>query len=117
MIFMPIIMVSPLWGLLLFYYLPLGTALPLYIAILIVGVYFHIIMFRSMRAKHKTGVEAMIGMKAIVIKDIDPEGKIEIMGEIWAATARDKKIAAGKKVEIVEVRGLILIVKTLDEDK
>jgi len=117
MILMPIVMVSPLWGLLLFYFLPFGTALLFYIPILIVAVYFHSIMHWSMRAEHKTGMEAMIGRKAVVMKDIDPEGKIEIMGEIWTATARDKKIAAGKKVEIVETRGLTLIVKTLDEEE
>jgi len=115
MILMPIIMLSPVWAVVLFYFLPLSTALPFYIVILIVAAYCNIVMFWSMRAKPKTGVEAMIGKETLVIEDIDPEGRIEIAGEIWAATARGKRIIAGKAVKILKANGLVLVVEAPDK--
>ena len=111
MIFMPLIMVSPILALLLFFYLPLESALPIYITILIVAGFYYVVMFKSMRAKSKTGLEAMIGEEALVIEDIAPEGKVLFKDEIWMATARGKEIVKGQRVKILEAKGLVLVVK------
>lgn len=74
-------------------------------------------MVWPMRAKSKTGLEAMIGKKALVLKTIDLEGKVEIKGEIWTATARNERIVAGETVEIVAATGLVLLVRALDARK
>ena len=111
MIFMPLIMVSPILALLLFFYLPLESALPIYITILIVAGFYYVVMFKSMRAKSKTGLEAMIGEEALVIEDIAPEGKVLFKDEIWMATARGKEIVRGQRVKILEAKGLVLVVK------
>ncbi len=116
MILMPIIMLSPVWAVVLFYFFPLSTALPLYIVILIAAAYCNIVMFWSMRAKPKTGIEAMIGKEALVIEEINPEGKIEIAGELWAATARGKRITEGQPVKILKADGLVFVVEALDEE-
>ena len=113
MILMPIVMVSPLAGLLLFYYLPFKTALKIYILILVIAAYCYVVMFKSMRAKAKTGMEAMMGQEALVIEDIDPEGKILFKNEIWTARVRGEKIPEGKKVRILEAKGLVLVVEEL----
>jgi len=111
MILMPLIMVSPILALLLFFYLPLETALPMYITILVVAGFYYVVMFRSMRAKTKTGLEAMIGEEALVIEDIAPEGKVLFKDEIWTATARGREIVKGQKVKILEAKGLVLVVE------
>jgi membrane-bound ClpP family serine protease len=116
MILMPIIMLAPILALPLFYYFPLRTALPIYIVILVASVYCNIIMVWSMRAKAKSGVQAMIGRTAIVIKDIDPQGKVELWDEIWTAAARTGRIPTGKEVRILDAKGLVLIVEALDEE-
>jgi membrane-bound ClpP family serine protease len=116
MILMPIIMLSPFLALVLFYYLPFQTALRIYIAIVIVAGYGYYIMFKSMRAKVKTGMEAMMGAEALVIEDIDPEGKVRFKDEIWTATTPGKKISQGEKVRILEAEGLVLVVERLDAD-
>jgi membrane-bound ClpP family serine protease len=116
MILMPIVMVAPILALPLFYYFPLGTALPIYIVVLIASAYCNIAMVWSMRAKAKSGVAAMIGERALVIEDIDPEGKVEVWGEIWMATAKNKRIPAGREVKILDAKGLVLTVHALDED-
>ena len=115
MILMPLIMVSPFLALLLFYYLPLETALPIYVVILIVAVFYHYVMFKSMRIKVKTGLEAMVGREALVIEDIAPEGKVEFRDEIWTATTRGREIFKGEKVKISKVQGLVLVVEGLDQ--
>jgi membrane-bound ClpP family serine protease len=115
MILMPLIMISPFFALLLFYYLPLETALPIYIVILIVAGFYYVVMFKSMRAKTKTGLEAMIGGEALVIEGIAPEGKVEFKDEIWTATTRGKEIVKGERVKILETQGLVLVVECLAE--
>jgi membrane-bound ClpP family serine protease len=117
MILMPLVMVSPLAALLLFYYLPFATALLYYTPILIVAGFCQCVMFKSMRAKVKTGLEAMMGGEALVIKDIDPEGKVRFRDEIWTAAARGNKIVVGERVKILDAEGLILIVERLHEDE
>jgi membrane-bound ClpP family serine protease len=117
MILMPVIMVSPILALLLFHFLPLSTALPIYVVILVIAAFCYVVMFQSMRAEAKTGLKAMIGREAVVIEDIDPEGKVKIKDELWAATAGGKKIAAGEKVRIVNIQGLVLIVECLRQER
>ena len=72
-------------------------------------------MFKSMRAKTKTGLEAMIGGEALVIEGIAPEGKVEFKDEIWTATTRGKEIVKGERVKILETQGLVLVVECLAE--
>lgn len=117
MIFMPIIMVAPFLALWLFYYLPFETALPIYIAVLIIAGFCYYVMIKSMRAKAKTGLEAMIGREALALENIDPEGKIDLQGEIWTAAARGKKISRGRRVRILGAKGLVLRVEGLDEEE
>jgi len=114
---MPVIMVAPILALVLFYFLPIGTALPFYLVILVVAAFCYVIMFQSMRAKAKTGLKAMIGGEALVVADIDPEGKVKIKDELWAATAGGKNIAAGQKVRIVKIQGLVLVVESLAQER
>ena len=53
-----------------------------------------------MRLKPWNGKEAMLGRTGLVIKDIDPEGKIQYTTEIWNAIAVGKKFEIGDKVII-----------------
>ena len=116
MIFMPIIMLAPVLALPLFDYLTLENALPIYILILIVSIYCNGLMVWSMRAKAKGGVQAMIGKRALVVKDIDPLGQITLWGEVWTAAVFNEPIPAGKEVRILDAKGLVLTVDAVGED-
>ncbi len=62
------------------------------------------------------GTEALLGQKAIVIEDLNPEGKILIEGEIWKAQTIDNtRIPAGQKVVVKNVEGLTLLVEKSGE--
>jgi len=57
------------------------------------------------------------GKTGRVLKTIQPEqikGKIRIENQIWSATA-DTVIEEGKKVEVIEGRGVHLLVKEVEE--
>jgi membrane-bound ClpP family serine protease len=57
-------------------------------------------IFKAMHAKVRNGQEAMLGKTGVVLKNIDPEGKIKYATEIWNAVADGKKFLAGEKVVI-----------------
>ena len=116
MVFMPIIMLAPILALPLFHYLALENALPIYILILIVSIYCNGLMVWSMRAKAKGGVQAMIGKRALVVKDLDPIGQITLWGEVWTAAGSNEPIPAGKEVRILDANGLVLTVDAVGED-
>jgi membrane-bound ClpP family serine protease len=112
---MMIIMLSPVFALALFLFLPFYTALPIYIPIFIFGVIVNYKMMRSIKLPVWGGLEEMMGQEAIVIDDIDPEGKVRFRDEIWAATAKGEKLEQGEKARIVGSRGLVLVVANTEE--
>ena len=64
-----------------------------------------------------TNVFAIIGKKAVVIKDInciEGTGQIKVNGEVWSAEGiNGKDIPKDSEVEIVEIRGVKAIVEPL----
>ena len=108
-----LILFLPFFALTLFWIFPFTTALPLYILILGISLFLYFKIFKAMRQQVKTGREAMIGKKALVVEDIDPEGKIQYAGEIWDASARKSRILKGEQVKINGFRGLVLQVEKI----
>ena len=64
----------------------------------------------GMKGKVQSGMEKMIGRDALVIEDIDPDGKVEYGNEIWSAVTEGRKISKGEKVQICGFQGMRLIV-------
>ena len=79
---MIIIMFAPIFALVFFWVLPFRMAFPIYIPFFIFGSIVHFKMMQSIGLPVKTGLEEMIGQEALVIDDIDPEGKVRINTEI-----------------------------------
>jgi membrane-bound serine protease (ClpP class) len=69
--------------------------------------------FRAQMRKPQTGAEALEGALAVVKKDLNPEGKVFIAGELWNAEA-DENIPSGETVRVVAVENLKLKVKKID---
>lgn len=66
--------------------------------------------------REKTNAESLIGKICIVteeIRNIDEVGEVKVGGLCWSARAEDAErvIAVGEHVEIVEIKGVKLIVK------
>jgi membrane-bound ClpP family serine protease len=105
-----IILSFPILTLPLFYFFPLRTALPIYLVVLLFTWFVYFKMIAAMKAKVQTGKEGMIGEEALVLEDIDPEGRVMVWSEIWTATANGKIFHKGQKVVVKDFEGLTAIV-------
>jgi len=61
--------------------------------------------------KPVTGREGLLGKVGIAKTDLTPEGTIFVHGERWQASTEEEKIKEGEEVEVLEIKGLNLIVK------
>lgn len=62
------------------------------------------------RYKIRSGPEAMIGQRAQVVHDCDPDGRVRVQGELWNARC-SVPAAVGTKVTITALDGLTLEVE------
>lgn len=64
-----------------------------------------------------TNINSLIGKTGIVVKEIDnlaSVGQVKVNGELWSAKSIDNQIISeNTKVEIIEIDGVKLIVKTI----
>jgi membrane-bound ClpP family serine protease len=93
-----IILSLPILALSLFFFLPLRTALPIYLAVTGASVFVYYKIMAVMRTKVQTGVEGMIGEDAEVIEDINPKGRIRWGGELWRARQEFPQGGEGKNL-------------------
>jgi membrane-bound serine protease (ClpP class) len=63
----------------------------------------------------KTGKEALIGARAVAVTDLKPTGEVRVMGEFWQATAKDTAVLKGQTVEVIDMTGMFLVVKPVEE--
>ncbi len=63
---------------------------------------------RAMLRRPMTGPESMIGQRGIVRAPLEPEGRVQVDGEIWHAVAEDGPVPAGETVRVTGVDGLTL---------
>jgi len=63
---------------------------------------------RAMMRPPTTGAAGMIGQQAVVRAALDPEGQVQLDGELWRAVAEDAPVPAGETVRVTGVDGLTL---------
>ena len=86
-------------------------------AIVGIGILFIIIgrgVVKTFRTKPKTGPEALIGLEAEVIKELNPIGQVKLREEIWQAESiNGETIPEKSKVKILKVEGNTLFVEKM----
>jgi membrane-bound serine protease (ClpP class) len=85
--------------------------------IVLVSVFFVVVaglVFRSHVAQPKTGAKGLVGEIGVVKKDLQPEGKVFVHGELWNAKS-DGVILAGHKVTVKKVDNLVLEVEPVND--
>ena len=89
------------------------------VALLIAAMFTAILGFalRALKAPIRTGHESMVGKTGFVKADFAPDGMVRVGSELWSAEKVDltEAISKGERVEVVEVEGLRLKVKKLDD--
>ena len=112
MVWMMLIMFFPVLGLVLFYFLPVWTALPIYLIVVAISASCHWLMMRSMRLPAQVGRRKMIGSTAVVLNWQGGSGQVGWEGEIWRAETPDGiPLEKGDRVIIDSVSGLTVLVK------
>ncbi len=72
------------------------------------------LVFKAQTSKPRTGSKGLIGEIGVVKKDIMPEGKVFVHGELWNATSKNL-IKEGVKVRVIKVVNLVLDVEPVDK--
>lgn len=88
-------------------------------AVIVASAFFIVVIWLAVKAqmrKHFSGTEALIGIEASAVTEINTEGKVFVKGEYWKA-ASEKPISRGAKVKIIKVEGLKLIVEEIINEK
>jgi membrane-bound serine protease (ClpP class) len=94
-------------------YLSLGVIVP---ALVITAGFFVLAVTLAIRAQKRrpvTGIEGMVGEVGIVSDDLAPEGRVQLRGESWQASAATR-IPKGIRVRVVAVKGLHLDVTEIE---
>src|SRR5271166_6142660 len=86
------------------------TALAVSVPLGVITVFLMTIALRARRAKVVTGQQGLIGAIGEARTDIDPEGKVWVLGELWNAHA-PARVAIGEHVVVRKVEGLELEVE------
>ncbi len=69
-------------------------------------------LYKIQTSNAAVGPESMIGKRGVVIEPLDPEGLIEVEGELWKAVSKKReRINTGETVRVVGNKGLTLIVE------
>ena len=66
---------------------------------------------KSHRTKPTTGREGIIGQTGSAITDLEPDGQVEIQGEIWRAVAVGDQVPKDAKVVVIDEKGLTVYVR------
>jgi membrane-bound serine protease (ClpP class) len=90
---------------------PLGLVLPLSVAIGLTIAFVLRLAIKAQMTRLSTGMEGLLGALGRVTRELDPEGKIFIHGEIWNATTSSGSIPEGAEVRVLQVENLKLIVE------
>ena len=69
---------------------------------------------RTLNWGKKTGVEALVGMRAEVVQECDPSGRVRVRGELWNADSASPA-DVGESVVVTKVDGLRLEVAPATE--
>jgi membrane-bound serine protease (ClpP class) len=90
---------------------PLVIGMGIFLGLLFFGIL--LIALRAQRNPVQTGAESMLGKTGTARTSVDDAGQVQLGSELWSAekSPESENISKGDHVEVVEVRGLRLIVK------
>jgi membrane-bound ClpP family serine protease len=77
-----------------------------------------ILVYPSVRRSGKqpvaVGIESLLGKRGLVVDPLDPEGYVNIRGELWRARSADAPIPAGAEIEVCGLDRSRLMVRNVE---
>lgn len=99
------VLLLPVAGVVVFWLLPLGIAIPIYIVILILSGLIYWVLFRTVRMP-ESGYTSVVGYNAVVISVPIVRRKeccwVKVKGELWRASSLDE-LQVGDKVVVIGI--------------
>ncbi len=109
-----LILLMPVLGLPIFWLMPLSSAIPSYIVIVLISAFLYWLITRAMRKPIQDGFQSLIGTEAEVISKqaLAHSAKylVRAQGELWSAYSTDA-LQPGEQVNIVAVKGIGIVVE------
>jgi membrane protein implicated in regulation of membrane protease activity len=109
-----IVIMLPILGIIVFFVLRPGVAVPVYLVILVASGLSYWSLARAMRRRPRTGREGLIGASARVISRVKPGSNarylVRTQGELWGADSPDI-LEPGELVTVTGIDGLKLRVQ------
>ncbi|WP_367883301.1 NfeD family protein [Thermococcus peptonophilus] len=94
--------------------IPLKLSLPLLLFLLLKDLLVapYVLRGGGLEKRPLTGPEALIGLEAVVIEDLSPEGIVKVENELWRGVCLNGEAKrGGEKVRIVGFRGNLLLLE------
>lgn len=100
-----------------------GASVPVQILVFVVGAPLLLGLLRPARRRltrvphTRTGVEALVGRRALVLAPVDAHGgQVRIGGEVWSARAYDEtqRLPAGATVDVLAIEGATALVHSVE---
>jgi len=115
-----LILLMPLFGLPLFWLLPLGYALPINVVIWLTSAFLYWLIMRAMRRPLQNGFQNLIGTEAEVVSRLVPDHSAQYLvrsqGELWSAYSTDT-LQPGEQISIVAVKGIGVVVEQVNNSQ
>ena len=109
-----LILLMPVFGLSLFWLLPLNSALPSYTAIVLISAFLYWMIMRAMRQPLRDGFQSLVGTTAEVVSKLSPGNSAQYLvrsqGELWSAYSKDT-FQSGESVNIMAVKGIGVVIE------
>lgn len=112
-----LILALPFLALPVFWWLPIGGAITVYVFVLFVTGAVYWLAMRAMRAPVMSGIETVLQKVGTVRAAEGRRGSIWVASELWSAECRDTPLAVGDKVKVVGFDGLRLIVRKVGPEE
>ncbi|BAD84192.1 hypothetical membrane protein, conserved [Thermococcus kodakarensis KOD1] len=91
---------------------PLKVSVPLLVLLLLKDILIApYVLGGGLEKRPLTGPEALIGMEAVVVEDLSPEGIVKVGNELWRGVCLNGRAKRGEKVRIVGFRGNLLLLE------
>ena len=97
-----------------------GAGAGIQVAAFVAGSVLSLAVLRPLAMRHmrqpqhvRTGTAALIGMRALVLEQVSPDGgQVKIGGEVWSARSfdDDQVIEPGERVEVLKIDGATALV-------
>jgi len=92
---------------------PLWLVVLIMVLWLVLAVFIYRMGSRALARKKILGLDNMVGTKGTVASTIDPDGKVIIKGELWAARSAGGRIENSEEIVVVKRNRMKLTVKRI----